>query len=113
MFKSASPEVLKKRRLAGQIETLASLVPPIIKKAPKAVTDSLKALHLTCRRGVPIDKNGMPLLVEKDPYSRNKFLQFLQKNQYSSAKNTQSTRGLRTNSLNHDSSLKMRLLLGD
>ena len=59
-------------------ETLASIVPPIIKKAPKPVSDSLKALHLTCRRGVPIDKNGMPFLVEKDPYARNKYMSYVE-----------------------------------
>ena len=31
-----------------------------------------------CRRGKPIDKNGMPILVEKDPNNRDKYLEQLQ-----------------------------------
>ena len=57
---------------------MAKLVPPIVKKAPKPVTDSLQALHMACRRGVPIDQNGMPFLVEKDLTNRDKYLALLQ-----------------------------------
>ena len=77
VFNKADAEVRERNRLPGQRETLASLVPPIVKKAPKPVTDSLKALHLTCRRGKTIDKNGMPFLVEHDPCSKDKYLSYL------------------------------------
>ena len=64
VFERVSAENQGKRRMPGHAETLAALVPPIVKKPPKLVTDSLKALHMSCRRGIPIDKNGMPFLVE-------------------------------------------------
>ena len=38
----------------------------------------MKALHMHCRRGKLIDKNGMPILVEKDPNNRDKYVEFLQ-----------------------------------
>ena len=77
MFEKADPNIRDRRRMVGQRETLASLVPPIIKKAPKPVTDSLRALHMACRRGVPIDQNGMPFLVERDTGNRDKYMAFM------------------------------------
>ena len=77
VFEKADPNIRDRRRMVGQRETLASLVPPIIKKAPKPVTDSLRALHMACRRGVPIDQNGMPFLVERDTGNRDKYMAFM------------------------------------
>ena len=77
VFEKADPDVRERKRLVGQRETLAALVPPIVKKAPKPVTYSLKALHMSCRRGVPIDQNGMPFLVENDQTNRDKYLAML------------------------------------
>ena len=93
VFENANEGVRERRRVPGQRETLASLVPPIIKKPPKPITDSLKALHMSCRRGIPIDKNGMPFLVEKDPQNE-KYMAYLQKKVML---NNNSTKNMRNN----------------
>ena len=109
VFEKADPEVADKLRIPGQRDTLAQIVPQIIKKAPRPVKDSLKALHLTCRRGVPIDKNGMPFLVEKDPYNREKYMAYLRSKKI----NQNSTKSIRSHSLNNKDSMLMRMMLGD
>ena len=94
----------EKQRRRETRQTIEQIVPPIVKKAPKPVTDSLKALHLSCRRGVPIDRNGMPFLVEKDPYNRNnQYMAYLKKKML--PLNQQSTKSIRSTSLKAKSSV--------
>ena len=90
---------------------MATLVPPIIKKAPKPVTDSLRALHMACRRGVPIDQNGMPFLVERDTFNRDKYMAYIQNNK--ALLTNSSTKSIRSHSLNAMDSMTMRVMLGD
>jgi len=92
---------------------LAALVPQILKKPPKAITDSLQALNLSCRRGIPIDKNGMPFLVEIDRQSRKNYLNFLRKNGPHPTLNQTSSKSIRSKSLKKNENTYLGRLLGD
>ena len=111
VFEKVDPNIRERRRMVGQRETMATLVPPIIKKAPKPVTDSLRALHMACRRGVPIDQNGMPFLVERDTFNRDKYMAYIQNNK--ALLTNSSTKSIRSHSLNAMDSMTMRVMLGD
>ena len=65
---------------------------------------------MSCRRGVPIDKNGMPFLVEKDPQNE-KYMAYLQKKVML---NNNSTKNMRNNkSLGSQKNMTKRIMLGD
>lgn len=61
VMEAASPEIKHRTFIESSVRDLAEIVPPIIKKSPKAVT-SEQALLLTCRRRAMLDEAGSPIV---------------------------------------------------
>ena len=76
VFDLADPKMAKKKKYKGMRDTIAQLVPEVPKKDPKPV-DPEKALILSCRNKMPIDRNGMPIIVESKSVTKDYFLKEL------------------------------------